>query len=125
MSAWVIPPPSKEEELAQLFVDYSIALRRAELLRSQIVAAVLALGESRKVADVTATFYKESHEPADYKAAFARFAAETGLVQEQIDEHTQPFVTKTETIRWKELCEYLHIEAPPGPIKPPRVVVKP
>jgi hypothetical protein len=105
-----------EIELTQLFVDYANAKKRLEELSAQIASAVLEIGETRKVAGVSATYYKPSHETPDYEAA-----AKTGLY-DGFD--TSPFQTTTVSTSWKSVCEALGIKPPDGAEKPARVVVK-
>ncbi len=105
-----------EIELTKLFVEYADVKKRAEELKEEIEAAVYDIGETRKIAGVTATYYKPGFEMPDYAAvARTNMPADFDLI---------PYTTITSTTRWKEVCGYLGLETPPGAEKPARVVVK-
>ena len=103
-------------ELTKLFVDYAEAIKKADKLKTQIEAEVLGIGETQKIAGVTATYYKAGFETPDYK-----FAAQ--LVEIPID-IVEKYTTHTTSVRWAEVCKELNIEVLPGAEKPARVTVK-
>ena len=105
-----------EIELTKLFVEYSENRKKQSILEAQIKAAVLELGETRKIAGITASYYKESMETPDYEAA-AREAMPDGF-------DTQPFSTTFVSVSWKSVCEALGVQGHPGALKPARVVIK-
>jgi hypothetical protein len=104
-----------EVELTKLFVEYAEVSKKADELKAQIETEVLKLGETRKVAGVTATYYKPGFETPDYETAAKQYAP-----QYVIDNYT----TTTTTTKWAEVCKAMDIKPEPGAPKPARVVVK-
>jgi len=104
-----------EVELTKLFVEYAEVSKKADELRSQIETQVLRIGETRKMAGVTATYYKPGFETPDYATYGKQYAP-----QYVIDNYTKT----TTTTAWAEVCKEMDIEVPPGAPKPARVVVK-
>lgn len=107
-----------EIELTKLFVEYADLKKRLEVLRSETEAAVNLVGETRKIAGVTATYYKSGFEMPDYEKA----AKENMPVD--FDWLPYTYTTITSTTRWKDVCEVLKIIVPMGAEKPARVIVK-
>jgi hypothetical protein len=105
-----------EIELTQLFVKYAEAKRAMEEWRAKIEAAVLEIGETRKIAGVTATYYKPSHETPDYEGA-----AKSAMPD---DFDISPFSTTTTSVSWKSVCDALFIIPAEGKEKPARVAIK-
>ena len=107
-----------EIHLARLFIQYAEKSNELAFLQKEIEDAVLEIGETRSIAGITAKYFKPSNETPDYEAV-----AKTGLLP---DADLSKFTTTTTTTatRWKEVCEFYKITAPPGAEKPARVVVK-
>lgn len=105
-----------EVELAQLFVKFAELRDQIAGIEEKIKAAVLEIGESRKIAGVTATYYKPSHETPDYEGA-ARSHGLDGF-------DLSPYTTTTVIVSWKSVCDALFITPAEGREKPARVTVK-
>jgi hypothetical protein len=105
-----------EIELTHLFVKYAEAKKAMEEMRAKIEAAVLEIGETRKIAGVTATYYKPSHETPDYEGA-----AKSAM---PVDFDITPFSTFTTSVSWKSVCDALFIVPAQGAEKPASVKVK-
>ena len=105
-----------EIELTQYFIEYAKTNQRLAELRKLIEGAVLDIGETRKIAGVTATYYKPSHETPDYEGAARRVMP--------LNFDLTPFSTTTVTVSWKSVCESLFATPEEGAEKPARVVVK-
>lgn len=105
-----------EIELTKLFVEYKeTALKLAEI-EKKIQDEVMALAESQKIAGVKATYYQPSLS-YDYQAA-----AKAANIPDEI---IRQFTTITESIRWKEACDFIQADmARFSETKPARVVVK-
>ena len=104
-------------ELTQLFVDYAVATKKLQELRSLIEPEVLQRGETVKIAGVTATYYRSSTGTPNYKEV-----AEADMPK---DFDLKPFSTVTTSVRWKEVCDALGITSfRPGEISEARVVIK-
>ena len=103
-------------ELTKLFVEYAEVTKKIEELERQIKHEVLGIGESQKIAGVTATYYKAGFETPDYKTAAINACA----TQQIIDKYS----VFTVTTAWKEVCREGNVEVPPGAEKSARVTVK-
>jgi hypothetical protein len=103
-------------ELTKLFVDYAEATKKADELKAQIETAVLEIGESQKIAGVSATYYKPGFEMPDYATAAKNANPAPEIVAK--------YSTTTTTTKWAEVCKELGIEAQPGAEKPARVTVR-
>jgi hypothetical protein len=77
---------------------------------------VLEIGETRKIAGVTATYYKPSHETPDYEGA-----AKSAM---PADFDLSPFQTTSVSTSWKSVCDSLFVIPAEGAEKPARVTVK-
>lgn len=103
-------------ELTKLFVDYAEATKKADELKAQIEAEVLAIGLTQKMAGVTATYYKPGFETPDYATAAKNVNPPTEIVMK--------YTTVMATTKWAEVCKELNLEVPPGAEKPARVTIK-
>jgi hypothetical protein len=109
------------KQLAQLFINYKEATDKVVALEEKIKAAVLELGESQKIAGVTATYYQQSV-TTDYKTV-----CEDALAKELIDEDAvEEFTTHTKTVKWAEVVKKyaLEIHSHLKTVNGARVVVK-
>ena len=107
-----------EVKLTQLFVERSQTAAHMKEIDKQIEAAILELGESRKIAGVTATYYQPSS-TTDYEG-IAKWA---NAPKELIDRHSK----ETVTVSWKSVVDDLVIGDYPAEFskdKPARVVIK-
>lgn len=107
-----------EIELTQLFVQYAETQKKLSELKAKIEAQVLDIGESRKIAGVTATYYQPTVD-IDYEAAAK------SVMPNDFD--TLPFSTVKTTIRWKDVCEAVGADTiflEYATEKPARVVIK-
>lgn len=105
-----------EIELTKLFMELAECNKKAEQLKKEIEVAVLETGKTTKIAGVTATYYKPSHETPDYESAAC------DVIPEDFD--YTPFSTITRSVRWKEICEHYAIDVPEGKEKPAKVIIK-
>lgn len=106
-----------EIELTQLFIDYAETKKRSGELEEKIKEEILGRGKSAEIAGVKASYYKPSFETPDYE----NFA----LSNMPSDFDISPYSTTYEpSVKWKEVCEALQLEAPKGSPKPARVTVK-
>ena len=104
-----------ETELAQLFVNYAETNKKVELIEEQIRTEILARGESQKMAGVEAKFYQAGFETPDYEnTAKANMPKNFDL---------SPFSTTKTTVKWKEVCDEIGVEAPQGNPTEARVLV--
>lgn len=106
-------------QLAELFVKRASLAEEMAKIDDEITKAVLAKGESVKIAGVTATYYKPGFETPDYESAVR-------VLNPDIESLTvfKDYSTTKVTTKWKELCEFLGIKAASGSPKPARVVIK-
>jgi hypothetical protein len=107
-------------ELTQLFVQYATLSEQLAVVKSKIEEEILILGESTKIAGVTATYYKPSNETPDYEKAARSYMESHPVPEKYLDEFSTPKIYTS----WKDVCENLKIVPPPGEEKPARVVVK-
>ena len=98
-----------------MFVDYAETNKKAGLLEEQIKAEMLLRQESQKMAGVEAKYYQESYETPDYENT-AKINMPQGFNLSQ-------FSTTKTTVKWKEVCEEIGVEAPKGAPVPARVLV--
>ena len=105
-----------ELELTQLFVEAAELKARLNEIETQITEAVLEIGETRKVAGITATYYKPGFATPDYESAARAF----GLSAEQL----APYTTVRESVKWSDACKDFGIVATPGAPKAARVAIK-
>jgi len=103
-------------ELTKLFVDYAEATKKVDELKAQIETEVLTIGESQRIAGITATYYKIGFETPDYGTA----ARNAGAPQDIIEKYS----TTTTTTKWSEVCKEIGLVVPPGAEKPARVTIK-
>lgn len=105
-----------EIELAQLFVDYAEATKNAERVGELIKKEILARQGSQTMAGVEAKFFQSGHETPDYEnTAKANMPKNFDL---------SSFSTTKTTVKWKEVCETIGVEAPEGAPTEPRVIVQ-
>jgi len=107
-----------EIELSKLFVRRAELAKESSALDAKIQEMVVELGESRKMAGVTATYYKPSTEMPDY----AGIAKSAGLDSD--NDIVQMYTTTSYSTKWKDVCEAANLPIPTGTEKPARVVVK-
>jgi hypothetical protein len=107
-------------ELTKLFVEYAQTVAHAKTVKAMMEEEVLKRAESVKIAGVEAKYFKPSNEAPDYEATVLAKLEGSSEKDNLIDLYT----TITKTVRWKDLCEALHIEAPQGEPKPARVLIK-
>jgi hypothetical protein len=106
-----------EIELTQLFIDYAEHGKKREEIGKKIEAEILERKESSKIAGVTAKYFQEGFETPDYEQA-AKANMPDGF-------DLSPYSTSYDpSVKWKEVCEALQIEAPKGVPKPARVTIK-
>ena len=105
-----------EIDLTQLFVDYANTKKYLDELAKKISWAILDIGETRKVAGVTATYYKPSHETPDYEGAAK------SVMPPDFD--LTPFSTVSTSVSWKSVCDALFIIPAEGKEKPASVKIK-
>lgn len=112
--------PITEKKLASLFIQYAEAKEKAQALEEKIKAAVLEVGESRKIAGITATYYSESTK-VDYEAACQDALSKELIDEDAIDRHS----TRTVSVKWAEVAKEnkLDVTAYGTPVAA-RVVVK-
>lgn len=127
--------------LASLMLDYEAMQRRADALRTEIEAAVLALGKTQTVGNVRATF-TAGRRTFDYRAAVATAELEPGqlapfeslkvdyyevvqaaILTGLIDRSWLNAFTET-VIDYTAAAKDLGLEAPVIDQKPPSVTVK-
>jgi len=109
------------KQIAQLFINYKEASDKVAALEEKIKAAVMELGESQKIAGVTATYYQQSV-TTDYKTV-----VQDALAKELIDEDAvEAFTTRTVTVKWAEIVKLneLEVHSHLKTVNPARVVVK-
>ncbi len=104
-----------EMELAQLFVSYAEANKSAEEIKVKIEEEILTRGGSQTMAGVEAKFYQAGFETPDYEnTAKANMPKNFDL---------SPFSTTKTTVKWKEVCDEIGVEAPQGAPTEARVLV--
>ena len=104
-----------ETELAQLFVDYAEINKESERIKEQIENEILARGESQKMAGVEAKYYQAGFETPDYEnTAIANLPDGFDLT---------PYSTEKTTVKWKEVCMAIGVEAPQGAPTEAKVLV--
>lgn len=105
-----------EIELAQLFVEYAEATKKAEQVAELIKVEILTREGSQTMAGVEAKYYQAGNETPDYEnTAKANMPKNFDL---------SPFSTTKTTVKWKEVCETIGVEAPEGAPTEPRVIVQ-
>lgn len=105
-----------ETVLAQHFVELAQLKKREAELEKLIAGYVLEIGQTRKIAGITASYYKAGFETPDYEgAARSAMPAKYDL---------GPFSTTKVTVSWKSVCEDLAIIPAPGSPKPASVKIK-
>jgi hypothetical protein len=108
-----------ELELANLFIEYAEHGKKQEEIAKKIEAEILERKESSKIAGVNAKYFKEGFETPDYEQAAKSY------LSSHPDFDLSPYSTPQEpSVKWKEVCEVLQIEAPKGAPKPARVTIK-
>lgn len=105
-----------ELKLTELFIRYAQIEKERKFLEAEIQAAVLALGETRKIAGVTATYYKPGFATPDYEA-HAKANIPDGF-------DLDPYTTVSTSTRWKEVCEAIGSVPEPTEPKAARVAIK-
>ena len=108
-----------EMEFAQLFIEYAEHGKKQTEIAKKIESEVLERKESSKIAGIKATYYNEGFETPEYEqAAKSYLSTHPGIDISAWSTEREP------SVKWKEVCEYLQIEAPKGLPKPARVVIK-
>jgi hypothetical protein len=107
-------------ELARLFVEYSEIKAKLAELAMYIETAVLEKKETIKIAGVTATYYRPSHETPDYEGAAVALIGESPELKDKLILYQTPSVSTA----WKKFCEDMGLTPEPGPEKPAKVVIK-
>lgn len=106
-----------EVEFASLFIEYAEYGKKREDIAKKIEAEILIRKESSKIAGITGKYFQEGFETPNYEQA-----AKENMPK---DFDLSPYSTPQEpSVKWKEVCEALQIEAPKGAPKPARVTIK-
>lgn len=107
-----------EIALTQLFIEYAEHDRKLEEIKKKIQDELLERKGSSTIAGIEGKYYKEGFETPDYEAAAKSY------LNTHPDFDLTPYSTTYEpSVKWKEVCEALLIEAPKGLPKPARVVI--
>ncbi len=108
-----------ERELIDLMLEYSDKSAELEEIAEKIRVQVLLRGESYKIADVTATYYKQSHK-TDYKQA----AMESAAIS--TDPDALEVYRKPPQYDFRRFCidHGIDLEQYTKPDKAPRVVIR-
>ncbi len=106
-----------ELEFANLFIEYAEHGKKQDEIAKKIEAEVLERKESSKIAGVNAKYFSEGFETPDYEQA-AKANMPDGFDLSPYSKEQEP------SVKWKEVCEALQIEAPKGAPKAARVTIK-
>lgn len=105
-----------EVQLTQWFVRRATLMKELASVDKLIEQEVLKIGETRKIAGVTAKYFKPGYATPNYEAA-ARAVMPIGFDLAPFTHIPDPLIS------WKSVCETLKIDVPLGAEKSARVVI--
>jgi len=109
-------------ELAQAMLRWEQVQREADALRAAIEAAVMEIGATQKVGNVTAS-YSNGRRTYDYRRAIDEAGQAGMLVPDALEPFTK-IVPATVSVDYRLACKHLGIEDVPFTQSEPSVTVK-